>query len=617
MNAKRLIGADSIYFSALFGLGVYRWNGEMVQDPLRGEGKSPLLTNIRTGEQYFAKKIGADKDECRRYEQMILNPISPSLGLWPVDMVALNLTQQEGMDLFVRQEYRDIPSNRGAWQGDGALLFPYGGHPQVTVGERLVPPRIERGWKEERVRRMAVGVTTAIDLMNRSGYAYFDMHLSRLFFRDDDSVYLDFSNLIYPTALLGRSGLCGVCSPQRDEYPLEFAEPAYAQRKTLSFDMRTQNYSLAAMLFYLLMGRYAYDGSLYEHLPDDTVMNHYTKMERYLEGPVFVFDENDRDNALDLNERRSRGTIELWESLPAVLKEMLSGALSQPSAERTGGEGSPAPDEWLHEFSKLGWNKGWAWGVGMRTADVGTFIERRQTLLGNTLSTDSDSANNVSQLDRQLKTYAKDIELIRRGIGQAEISGEALSKAIISTLELLVAADIPKAQYLMGYCMLRGLMGDEAEEKGLELITKAAGAGDVEAAAELGDYYYRAGEDDKLSDGWEKALDYYTGFGSLALSAGRRERVINILNHATFNKRTIDLCVPLLCVMALLAFLSIGSPVYASHLVLGIAIVVVCVFILVSGIHSNKDRPYRSNYRVPVLIFMAWSLYMAVRMFFY
>lgn len=76
MRSNKYYTSGDLYYSAIYGGGIYEWTGEMVQDPVGGErgeeAVSPLLSHVLTGEQFFLKRI---PDGSRsRYRNMILSP---------------------------------------------------------------------------------------------------------------------------------------------------------------------------------------------------------------------------------------------------------------------------------------------------------------------------------------------------------------------------------------------------------------------------------------------------------------------------------------------------------------------------------------------------------------
>ena len=135
---------------------------------------------------------------------------------------------------------------------------------------------------------------------------------------------------------------------------MEFADPSVVCGQAPELSFRSQNFSLCALLFYLLMGRYAYDGSMLVGYPDNDSYNHYVKFRDYHKIPVFIFDPADRSNAIGTFEEERR-TITLWEEAPEELRGWFLHALCRPPSAANPAE-SPAPENWLALFRHLGWN---------------------------------------------------------------------------------------------------------------------------------------------------------------------------------------------------------------------------------------------------------------------
>lgn len=361
MFGARYVQNGQLYRSLLFGRCLYAWYGERAYDPLErlvGNGAtSPLLTNLLTGERFFAKRFDGDEYELAKYRSCVLYPIFKSMGSWPCDIIELNDAQAPDYRLFVRHEYTDVPTPVDRWPGRYALLFPLGELSALeSAEERLRRTNVKDGWKSGDIRDMAVKITEAVININKAGYIFADMHFSRFFF-SGDSCYLGFSNLTFPLSDLDDPQAKCTRAPKRGEYPLEFAEPAYAQGKVDAMDMRTQNFSLTALLFYLLLGRYAYDGNMTEHITDNNMINHYNLLDYFLETPVFIFDPQNRDNELGANIQRNRETLSLWHDLPFDLQQFFYLGLNTESALRET-RNIPTPNAWMRRFEGLGWTHG-------------------------------------------------------------------------------------------------------------------------------------------------------------------------------------------------------------------------------------------------------------------
>ena len=102
-------------------------------------------------------------------------------------------------------------------------------------------------------------------------------------------------------------------------------------------------------------------------------------------------------------------------------------------------------------------------------------------------------------------------------------------------LEPLVEMGIPQAKFFVGFCMLASGEITDSFVKGLKLLHEAAEVGNSDAAGALGDYYFQKGG----TADWNKAYEFYTGYGAVALTGERRKRVTAILNQKVYNKKTL------------------------------------------------------------------------------
>ncbi len=368
MSANKYLLSNDLYYSTVYGGGIYTWDGqEKVQDPLCGDSGeshlSPLLTNIITGELYFMKRIQCNKHLFNSIKRSILNPPDRQYILWPCDMILLSETQENDCSMFVSQEYSENITSINQRKGNCGLLFPYGGYPKMVSGVRKLAQinqrnweKSEQNWKNPEIRSMAKQILIAIDNVNRCGYAYEDIHLSRFFFLAEGRVFLNYSNLIYSLTEFATDSSREYCSVSVGEYPIEFAEPAYVSGKQKCFDFDSQNYSISALLFYLFFGRYCYDGRLLTGYVDDSEQSHYVKFRDYHKMPVFIFDPNDRQNALGAFDEEQQ-VVDLWNECPDMVKELFINTLSQQNAERSNTIANPPPSTWLKCFSYVGWDK--------------------------------------------------------------------------------------------------------------------------------------------------------------------------------------------------------------------------------------------------------------------
>ncbi len=344
---------DSLLFSTVFGRGIYHWDGRRIADPLNalsGKPVSPVLTDIATGEAYFTKRMEGSGLALSRCQSYILSPPEKANVLWPSDMVCIPEAKVASFGLFADQEYSELLTPAEQRRGELVLLFPCDRCPAATDGVSRLSRIHQPSWKNSEIRRMAVEIVRAIERLNQYGYAYGDIHLSRFFFLEDDSVFLDYSNLIYPF----RGPIAYCCAPPAGWYPIEFAEPAYVRGIQKTLDFNSQNYSLCALLFYLFFGRCPYDGRLLTGYTDSGPQEHYTKFRDYHKMPVFIFDPMDDKNALGAFSDE-RHVLELWKEFPKEMKQLFIVALSEKNALRAVSRSNPTPATWLQQFERAGW----------------------------------------------------------------------------------------------------------------------------------------------------------------------------------------------------------------------------------------------------------------------
>lgn len=350
---------EEMIFSCIYGGGVYQPTGQVVQDPLGGDNGhglfSPLLRSVITGEEYFVKLVECTPLLRESYRERVLRSPARRHILWPADMVDLE-ERDIGCRLFVAQEYTDTPVEPEGRGGNVGLLFPYGGYPPMVSGERKLSQIQGFSWKNPEIRKMACQLLVGLEDVNRCGYVYGDMHLSRIFFLEDDSVYFNFSGLVLAFSDLFSKNVESLCAVEGAEYPLEFADPVVARGLRKTLDFQSQNYSLAALLFYLLLGQYPYDGRLLTGYVDDSPQHHYIKFRDYLKMPVFIFDPEDRQNALGAFAEEET-VIRLWEELHPVLRQAFISTLRKENAERALVRDNPTPSMWLAYFRAAGWEE--------------------------------------------------------------------------------------------------------------------------------------------------------------------------------------------------------------------------------------------------------------------
>ncbi len=356
MRVLRQLNSDNIFYSCIFGRGLYEKIGETEHDPFGDDeydkGVAPILRNILTGEVFFMKLARCTQEVREKYIRDIKRPPVNAPILWPVDMI--DIQEKDVVCSFnVMHEYTEDPGMPVIENDDVGILFPYKDHPSMVEGKTRFRQLRELSWKDIDLVNVAMRITEALEDLNRNGYIYGDIHPSRLFFGENDKVTLAYSGLVISMADVFSDEAGKVCSVRGNEYPIEFAEPSVYLNKHNIIDFQAQNHSLAALLFYLFFNRYPYDGSLLDENHDVSPQSHYAKFRKYHKLSVFIFDDEDDRNALGAFAEEIE-TVDLWQDLPENLKGMFRSVLKQSNAQRTGGYiDNPTPSMWLEAMRSL------------------------------------------------------------------------------------------------------------------------------------------------------------------------------------------------------------------------------------------------------------------------
>lgn len=351
---------DDFLFSSLFGSAIYSLSENYVQDPLlmsrQDMRQNPLVQDVQTGEEYCIRTFRMNPETEAHYCRLIRYPPDRSLILWPCDCVRLTGEQAQLCSLPVENCYDGKQKSEEENNPCGAVLFPYFAREILIPADKRFEQEQDRTWRNPAVRRLAFSVLTAFERLNRWGYIYLDLHPSRILFGKNDLVVLDFSNLVFMKQEIARRHPCTTLDPSA--VPIEFAEPAVIQGTVTQADIRSQNYSLTALLFYMLFHRYPYDGRLLAGHVDNSEHSHLAKFKEYHKLPVFIFDPDDENGikAMDIFEEDIK-LKEVWEQCPQLIRDQFTKVLRQANAERKPSATTCAasPKDWLDLFEQVGW----------------------------------------------------------------------------------------------------------------------------------------------------------------------------------------------------------------------------------------------------------------------
>ena len=350
----KYIGKDDLYFSTLKGDGIYCWNNGLDVDPtdVTGKQKCPVFMNIKTEENFLLKKVLLPQ-YMGQYKEAILNPPKTDCVIWPVDLISLHGHNVSGN--YCEHLFGMAAENQMDDQVcDYALLFPYKNYGVAkTVKDELAEVK-EICWKDPRVYKVMIHITEAFQKLNAANYWCYDFDFSHMYIRNDQSIIFEFSNLLVEqTDETVKKRFRKRVEMIDGTYPYEFAEPALVSGKVKLADANMQNYSLAAMLFYLMIGRYPYDGALLAGLTDNNIVEHEHRFEVYHKNPIFIFDEKENnENRLGFFAADQK-SIDLWDGLLEKIQFYFRKILNKKNAQRNASFTNPTPEWWLKHLELL------------------------------------------------------------------------------------------------------------------------------------------------------------------------------------------------------------------------------------------------------------------------
>lgn len=351
---------DDLYYSVLYGSGLYFLNSDKVTDPINGE-ESVSFSNVLFNDVFFSRSFGRkfEKEELEHYKKLVLSPPDIKNMLWPSDIIALGKEQIiDGVEKLDNIYAYDVAREKIRAK-DHIFLFSHKNYPNTISLEEYLDILEQRyggglsdrskwqNYLNTEILSLAKRLVEIIDRLNKEGYLYLDFHPSRIRVANNE-IYLDFSNLIYDMEDIYYNR---AYRPEYEKLPIEFTEPELYTGKKIAIDFKTQNYSLASVLFYLLVGRHAYDGMLRAADIDDSLYNHYIKFEKMSNNPIFIFDDKDRANHPG-HEAKDEALLKRWNTYPEAMRNMFTMALSrkveygQDMSYRYQGE-LPTPGQWF------------------------------------------------------------------------------------------------------------------------------------------------------------------------------------------------------------------------------------------------------------------------------
>ena len=306
MLKELMIPADSLYYSVFSGWnryhltgGQYRWMNDV---------QYPEVQNLAAAERFHIRPLHGIFHPASQV--FLTEHILPEGFIHPVDIAAKPETAAEYVCV-----YRNLPVSQLQSLGDFTE--------QRNVAEEPEDAR--------RAQRFAHRILTDAAGFYHCGYAYYGW--------DADSVYssVNGERLYYDEC----SGT-GMAEPQ---HPFPAADKAklYCDPFQVQYGEDLDYFGMIVLLFYVLIGRFPYDGRLMDGIGAATAREQAAWYDAYRKNCIFIFDPENSINSIGTfaSEEKFR---QRWALLPADVKAVFTEVFT---GRRTGNKLTPAPDELL------------------------------------------------------------------------------------------------------------------------------------------------------------------------------------------------------------------------------------------------------------------------------
>ncbi|MCL1809213.1 MAG: hypothetical protein FWG42_05495 [Clostridiales bacterium] len=323
------IKKSKVLFSLASGCNLYYCDGSESEVfgktvKLLRHVKPALRKGGKSGEVFYMRAVPsglAGVFDTKHWVNIIRKPVNTMHYIWPVDIV-------------------DVADERG--NPMPALVFPYRPHSEYS---RLTPflsnldmdstPQnywpdsgCYLGLENDRVRGVADSLLKAWCSCSASKYAYHEFSYENMHYEPNMcKVKFDFSFSMHSAQDLQDCSFV-----ENSRITSDYADTHYYSSGAGSMDLASDYYSMAAILFKLLVGRLPYAGGILEGEPNGNEKEHSAWMKAYHSNPVFIFDPWDASNRLGGGEPE---IYEIrWQRLSGELRGMFQSAFKPANALR-------------------------------------------------------------------------------------------------------------------------------------------------------------------------------------------------------------------------------------------------------------------------------------------
>jgi len=313
---------NSLKFHSLIGkFDLYKSPASVQRIKIFGKN-SVQVRHSRNGRYFYTKPLPPDHQREFVLEKWI-KLIKTSSGVdkiknyvWPVDIVDLRQTLDDyGAKYALLFPLRE---DLGGYESIGSMLS------NLAINARFLDLEVNL----EANIKLAKNLIKAWYDFDDCKYAYHEFSFFNMLINMENEVMFDFSFSAHEY----KEKTDGVIVHMNRIHP-DYTDTYYFQRKSMEMDVISDYFSMAVILFRLLIGCLPYQGRLLEGLHNLTAKDHSDWVKQYHKNPIFIFDSNE-----DLNRISSTANPEKyeerWERLSPLAKGMFSAIFNTDNVMR-------------------------------------------------------------------------------------------------------------------------------------------------------------------------------------------------------------------------------------------------------------------------------------------
>jgi len=339
-NVSKLRKSRHIEFSAISGYNYYYLPEEQqIENKIYAlHAQSDTIVYLVLLETRSESLCQGDVEWHKRF---ILKPITSRNFEWPIDLVQCKTSDGKYWlyHVFAQRVFLEyVPLKKLLYQRRDSKVL---------------------DWRNKQISRLCTSFLRAMQQLDESEYNYNSFDMERIIYQEStDNVILR-----YTPQMRSRKGNGKLDKLDPAEIAREFAPP-YLYKDDFEGLLPCQGdyYSMAAVLFRLMIGRLPYEGRglsnygyVLDPVRDTEELSHNNYFLQYHKYPHFIFDAVDESNRIAPMQENDL-VRERWANLPAKIKEMFQNSLCEMTAEQLHQEKLYSPAQWLEACNSYCWN---------------------------------------------------------------------------------------------------------------------------------------------------------------------------------------------------------------------------------------------------------------------